>query len=331
MRLPRLSPAAAILALALALAGARGAGASCGAESCPLDLHAARPGWSSFSLDLSWQYVRQDQVRVGTRVGTVGELPSPEDEVSTLSRVTTATARVGLSPRWSLDLALPFVSRTHDHIRNEPGPPVREHWSFSGLGDVQAMADWRASGPDAPTTVALEGGVKVPTGRRHVEAVDGDQPEPPARPGTGSWDLLAGLHVMRDVTLTLPARGRVSAPLFASAQVRLNGRGTEDYRVGDELQVGAGGSVPLAGPLVGLLQLNARFRGKDATGRTDALAANTGGTWVFISPGLRIEPTPRASLYAYAQLPLYQRVDRIQLVAPWLLYTGVSWTPGRRP
>jgi len=324
--------AAALLALALASAGARPAAASCGAESCPLDMRAARSPAGAFSLDVGWQYVRQDQVRVGTRTATVGALPSPEDEVATTSRVTSVTARLGLSPRLNLDLSLPFVDRTHQHIRNEEGlPPAPARWDFTGLGDLQLMADWRLTGPDAATIVALEGGVKAPTGRRSVDAVDGELPEPLARPGTGSWDGLAGVHVMREVALPLPAGRRVSAPLFVGALARVNGRGEEDYRAGNELQLATGGSAPLAGPLQLLLQVNARFRGKDDAGLTDALAANTGGTWVFVSPGLRIAAAPGASAYVSVQLPVYQRVNRIQIVAPWMLATGVSWSPARRP
>jgi len=329
--LRRPAPATTILALVLALGGARSAGASCGAESCPLDLRAAHSAASVFSLDLGWQYVRQDQVRVGTRRGAVGEPPSPEDEVATGSRVTTVLARLAPSRRWSLDATLPFVDRTHRHVRNEEdAPPAPARWDFSGLGDLQLMAEWRPSGPEAPAAIALRGGVKLPTGRRHVAAVDGDQPEPPARPGTGSWDGLAGVHVMRTVSLPALTGGRVPVPLFTSALVRVNGRGEEDYRVGNELQLGTGGSYPVAGPIQLLLQLNARFRGHDGPGRTDALGANTGGTWVFVSPGLRIAPTPRASAYAYVMLPVYQRVNRSQIVAPWLLYTGVSWSPGHQ-
>jgi hypothetical protein len=257
----------------------------------------------------------------------VGQLPSPENEVSTLSRVTSAAVHAELSKRFRLEATIPFVERTHTHDRIEAGsPPERMTWNFSGLGDVQLMGVWKASPRGARTTVSLQGGVKLPTGRREVGAVGGDQPEPSARPGTGSWDGLAGVHVMR--TASLPGLGgaHVWTPIFLSALGRLNGRGTEDYRLGHELQLSVGSSYPLAGPLTLMAQVNARFRGHDDPGRTDALPANTGGTWVFLSPGLSLASPRGASVFGYVQFPVYQRVNRIQIVAPWMLYTGVSFS-----
>ncbi len=318
------------LVLALALLLPAPIRASCGAQSCPLDLHGGHGADGPFSLDLSWQYVRQDQVRVGTREGTVGELPSPEDEVSTVSRVSSAMARLAIAERWSVSATLPFVQRTHEHVRNQAGqPPLPEAWDFSGLGDASLMTEWRASGARSPVVVGLQAGVKLPTGRRHVDEVAGDEPEPPARPGTGSWDGVAGLHVMRAVSLPALAGGRVEAPLFMSALGRLNGHGTDDYRAGDELQLNLGATYPLAGAVRLLAQVNARLRGPDDPGRTDALQADTGGAWVYASPGLRVEAGHGIAPYAYVQLPVWQRVNRIQIVAPWMLYTGLSWTPAR--
>jgi len=154
-------------------------------------------------------------------------------------------------------------------------------------------------------------------------AVDGDQPEPSARPGTGSWDGLAGIHVMRAASLPGIGGAHVWTPVFVSVQGRSNGRGTDDDRLGSELQLNAGSSCPLPGPVTLLAQVNARFRGHDAPGRTDALAAGTGGTRVFLSPGLAIAAERGLGVFGYLQLPVCQRVNRIQIVAPWMLTNGV--------
>jgi hypothetical protein len=315
----------ALLALALTLSGPRATRASCGAENCPLDLRAAH-GAGPLSLALAWQYVRQDHVLVGRKAAVVGELPSPEDEVSTVSRVVSAAVHAELAKSFRLEATVPFVDRSHEHLANEEDePPRRMAWDFSGLGDVQLMGVWRASPRGSRTTLSLQGGVKLPTGRRQVDAVDGEQPEPSARPGTGSWDGLAGVHVMRNASLPGRGDGQVSTPVFVSVLGRLNGRGTDEYRLGNELQLSAGSSYPIGGPLTLLAQVNVRLRGRDDPGSTDALAANTGGTWVFLSPGLSLAAEGGASVYGYVQLPVYQRVNRIQIVAPWMLFTGVSF------
>ena len=327
-RRPVARAAASGLALVLALCGSRVAWASCGAESCPLDLRAAHTGDGPLAFGLTWQYVPQDRVRVGSRPGVVGQPPSPEDEVRTVSRVTAAVAHVQLAPRWWLEATVPFVERSHLHDRNVPGLPTQPmRWDYSGLGDAQLLADWQASPRGSRTTVKLQGGVKLPTGERHTGTVDGEEPEPAARPGTGSWDGLAGVHVMRSASLPLPGGGQAFTPVFLSALGRLNGRGTDEYRVGRELQLGAGSSCPLAGPVTLLAQVSVRFRGRDDPGRTDALAANTGGAAVFVSPGLSIASERGASLFGSVQLPVYQRVNRIQIVAPYMVYLGFTLSP----
>lgn len=318
-------PLVALAALAASPGPAR---PSCGADKCPLDQHAAHGMGRRFSFDLSYQLIRQDRVLVGTRSAAAGELPSPEDEVSTITRMTTALGYARLTGRWQLSAALPFVERTHRHIRNEEGqPPAPLEWRYSGPGDLTLLSHWTATrDPAAPLTVTLQLGTRLPVGRRHVAAVDGEEPEPPARPGTGSLDGLAGIHVMHRVGVPAPG-GHSQGSFFAGALLRVNGRGTEDYRVGNEAQASCGGSWPLAHGVGALAQLNARFRGKDDPGRTDALRDNTGGASLYASPGLRVETPAGIAAYAYVQVPIYQRVNRIQLVSPWHLFVGLAWSP----
>ena len=63
-------------AAALALPAA--ALASCGAENCPLD-HASRWSEAPFSFEVSYQYIDQNQPRVGNGDVSVGALPRHHD------------------------------------------------------------------------------------------------------------------------------------------------------------------------------------------------------------------------------------------------------------
>ena len=324
-------PASLVVVLGL-IGSAAVASASCGAEDCPVDMHGTRSMNGRFALDLSYQFIDQDQVRVGSRRSSVGALPSPEDEVRTVSRILTLRAQAKLSDRIGLNLSLPIIDRMHQHVANEAGGPgqLRE-WNYSGAGDLTILGQLIAlrSDGERPTTLSLQLGAKLPTGLRHVEPVDGEEPEPSARPGTGSLDGLAGLHVMRTVPAVSLRHEAGDAPLFVSVLARANGRGTDDYRVGDELQVSAGASYPLTSSLQLTAQLNSRFRGKDGVGRTDALRDNTGGTWVYASPGLRIRTGLRFAWYGLVQIPVVQRVNRIQIVAPYHAMVGTSFQLGR--
>ena len=63
--------------------------ASCGSSSCPLDLNVLnQPLKDHFTLDLSLQYIDQDQPRIGRHDAHVGEIPGEHhDEVRTINRI----------------------------------------------------------------------------------------------------------------------------------------------------------------------------------------------------------------------------------------------------
>ena len=220
--------------------------ASCGSEHCPIDMGML---WerSLLTFDLSQQYIDQSQPRAGTQDVAVGEIPGPEDEVRTVNRITTAHAMYQPDDHWALGVSLPFVSRYHEHIHNEPGnPPERMRWNFQGVGDMEAMVSRSfASGEEKSTRVHLSAGFKAPTGVRHVEEFNGEEPEPPARPGTGAWGAIAGAGSQWSLTAKMPTGAYGTMPIRLNVIGRANGRGTERYRVGRELQANLGTSYPV--------------------------------------------------------------------------------------
>ena len=316
-----LAAIAFVIAAVLAQAPAPGARASCGSESCPLD-KASLWDKSQLSFELTEQYIDQDQPRIGTSDALVGAIPSHEDEVRTVNRITTAHAAYRPNGVWAFSAALPFVNRTHEHIHDPLGTPEYQRWTYANVGDLETLAVRRfGAGPNARRTYFMSAGFKAPTGVTEVEEVDGDQPEPSARPGTGSWDVLAGLGaewMVRGPSLAgdMPFRVGVSG--------RWNGRGTENYQVGAELTAHVGTELPLSHAASVLLQTNLRIKAKDDVGDSDSEAGNTGGTAVYLSPGLKFSFGRQLSLYGLVQFPVYQRVNGIQIVSDSNLYFGVS-------
>jgi hypothetical protein len=193
-----------------------------------------------------------------------------------------------------------------------------------------AMGQWRALGAhDAgATSLSLQLGVKLPTGRTEVDEVDGEQPEPPARPGTGSFDAVAGFQVRHGIGPSTATEAAAGASAFLNVLGRVNGRGTEDYRVGQELQVTLGAGWPATRTLQLLGQVDARRRAKDDVGSTDALRDNTGGTFAYVTPGMELRLGGSVTAYGYAQLAVYRHVPRIELVAPYHVLTGLRWSLG---
>jgi len=314
---------AAVLAAAVGLLPA-GAFASCGSDHCPIDLGLL---WehSLLTFDISQQYLDQNQPRVGTEDAAVGAIPAEENEVRTVNRITTGRVSYQPSEAWSFLVSLPYVSRYHEHIHDDAGTPVTQRWSFEGVGDLEAVATRTFHGGTAGERgYHLTAGFKAPTGVRHVEEFDGDEPEPPVRPGNGAWAAIAGAGAQWSLTTKMPSGLSGTVPVRLSVLGRANGHGTERYRVGSELQTNLGLSYPVTRSLEMLLSGDFRVRAKDDPGDTDAEAGHTGGTWAFVSPGLRVNVAGKTAFYGIVQLPVYQRVNGINLVSDFNLYLGVT-------
>jgi len=164
---------ALLWAAALALPAA--AFASCGAENCPLD-HASRWSEAPFSFEVSYQYIDQDQPRVGSDDAAVGALPRNHDEIRTLNRATTARATYRFARVWSVSAALPYIERFHAHIHNRLGVPEYERWDYNGIGDLEFSGLRAFGGSESRSRYFTTLGVKTPTGVTEVKNETGTSP-----------------------------------------------------------------------------------------------------------------------------------------------------------
>ena len=310
----------ASIASVSALLAALPCGASCGSATCPIDPQSLNlPAEGHFSFDLSFQYIDQDQLREGTNVVSRSSVASRPGEVElrTVNRIETLSASYAASRDWIVSAALPYVSRSHDHL--DDGELQR--WRLDGIGDLALSARYRFTG-----NFWGSAGLKLPSGSRSRANGEGIEAEPTISPGTGSTDVTLGLLYQSSAlvpSLTHSFLGNsASMPFFAGATARRNGRGTADYRAADELQINAGVNYPLFEKLQFLLQTNARFRGKDDVGKTDALRDHTGGSFVYVSPGLRSALSFETAIYGYVQIPVYQRVNGLNIASRMNFFGG---------
>jgi hypothetical protein len=303
--------------------------AGCGSSSCPLDLNALNlPAARRFSLDLSLQYIDQDQPRAGTRDVEVGAITAHHDEVRTINRITTAALTWAASDRLHVTATLPFVSRAHEHLASSHSHAggiatqhniVPESWDIRGIGDLSIVA--RA---EVVHRLWAIGGVSLPTGAHDVRNGDGEVGELPIQPGGGTTDAIAGLGWNGGAVRRSAVQGELGnfavVPYFFSATYRYR-TGTGD-RLGNELQVNAGTAYPLTHSLEALVQLNGRMRARDRMSDPEEVALS-GGRSLYVSPGVRYSHRGGA-LYAIAQFPLYQRVNAIQLTSTVNYVLGVQ-------
>jgi hypothetical protein len=324
---------AALTAFALTtIATPRSAAANCGAEGCPLSAHGPEATLGRFTLGVRYQSIEQDRLWDGSHQVSAEDLHEDggephEIELLTRTRGWSVDARARLLPRLEVSLAVPYLDRVHRHsLEHHPGFSVESEWRMKGVGDATAIASWTAFAPAAPggSALVLQAGAKLPTGETDAGEVDGEQPEPPARLGSGSTDFMAGVQYRRAFTVRSLSGGSSVLPLSVGVSGRFNGRGTDRYRSGNEWQADLGASYPLARALRLLAQVNGSGHGRDDSGETDAEPHHTGGTAVFASPGLQADLLPGISAFGYYQFRIWRHTNGPQLVSPYHLVFGLG-------
>ncbi|MGZ8830947.1 MAG: hypothetical protein ACXW2Q_11295 [Thermoanaerobaculia bacterium] len=291
--------------------------AGCGSSSCPLDLHAlGLTDTSRFVFDLSFQYIDQDRLRHAS-----GDFEIEHDERRTINRITIFQFSSLITPRFQLSVVAPYVGRSHEHIERESGE--LERWRFGAFGDASVQGRYRVFRGSVQNgdSLWLSAGIKLPTGAKHEESLgpEPEEAEVTIQPGTGSTDIVLGATfqggIVRNAGVAGPMGSATLIPWFASVAYRRNGSGTLEYRRGDELQVSVGSEYPVSRALHVIGQVNVRHTAKDEVGSTNENPELTGGTYVYLSPGLRFVAGHGFSTYGYVQLPAVQRVNGVQLTS----------------
>lgn len=290
--------------------------ASCGANFCAVNLtrethtEGDEPG---ARLDLRFEYIDQAQPRAGRDKVSTGALPRHHDEVRTINRNVVAGLDFTLNPDWALSFQAPLVARDHMHIHNHQGARLPESWDVDGLGDIRLLARRRHQATGW-TAIA---GVKLPTGEYDQANGAGQVAERTLQPGSGTTDAIIGLHY----EITASWRG-TTVRRFAGAQMQTPLRERDHYRPGAQYNIDVGADYALTPVWKGLLQLNTQIKARDRG--TEAEPTDSGGSFVWLSPGLSYSVSSGSQLYGFVQLPLYQRVNGIQLTSDYAFIVGLN-------
>ncbi|MDB6127394.1 MAG: hypothetical protein JWM35_1290, partial [Verrucomicrobia bacterium] len=94
----------------------------------------------------------------------------------------------------------------------------------------------------------------------------------------------------------------------------------DDYMPSANVGLNAGIRYLNATRITPQLQLNLRWDGRERGAEADV--PNSGAAHAYVSPGLTAELGERTSAFAFVQLPVYQRVNGLQLEPRWLLSVG---------
>ena len=314
-----LIPAARAVATLL-LAAASADALACSACGCTLNADWATQGLTSrtgVTADLRVDWFNQDDLRSGTGRVNRAALPLPNDEEiqqHTINGNATFTLDYGLDENWGVTLMLPWLDRRHTTIAE--GDTDISSSRSSSIGDVRVLARYMGLSEDKDW--GLQFGLKLPTGDSHGVDFDagpqqGQMVDRGLQPGTGSTDLLVG-------AFKFGALGE-TADWFGQALLQIPVASDRAFKPGVGANLTAGVRYRGLGAVVPQMQFNSRIEKRETGSEADT--PNSGATLVYFSPGATFNVSEKTSVYLFGQVPVYQRVNGMQLEPKWSLSAGV--------
>ncbi|MSU34440.1 MAG: transporter [Pedosphaera sp.] len=155
---------------------------------------------------------------------------------------------------------------------------------------------------------AVFGGVKFPTGRYDVKNSAGERVEPSATAGSGSYDGMLGLAYSRFLT----------SRITLDTSVQYTHRTEADhFRLGDRIDAGLAFAYRFTEDIQAFPQIHAfaeaNVRSLFKSQEDGASDPNTGGTALFLTPGVRIFFARNLAFTVSAPLPVVQDLNGEQL------------------
>ncbi|MGH8124122.1 MAG: hypothetical protein ACREPT_15300 [Rudaea sp.] len=294
---------------------------ACSACGCTLNTDWDSQGLSTsrgWRFDVRFDYFDQNQLRSDSDSVARANLAVPNDrEVQQFTHNRNTTFGLDYSPNsnWGFSAQLPWFERGHATIA--PGDTEISVSDASGIGDLRLLGRYQGFSVEHDSGVLF--GVKLPSGRYTQDFASGPQAgqalDRGLQLGTGTTDLLLGIYKFGAITQDWGYFAQ------ALAQAPMNSRA--GFRAGTGINVNAGLRYTASSTLVPQLQINVRAEQRERGANADV--ENSGATLAYLSPGLTWNLTRRFSAYGFVQLPLYQRVNGLQIEARSLGSVGLHY------
>ncbi|MBS0169144.1 MAG: transporter [Nitrospira sp.] len=300
------------------------ADASCGAVSCFVVIGSQQQVPQTGMLTVNGIY---NYTPMRLLDGTSGIIPGVDQanrqmildhhqETRTITQQATLDVNYGISERFGLQITVPYVWRTHQHIDgigedglNGEGAPTR--FSTDGIGDIRVGLKYNVL-PTLRSMVVFGLGVYLPTGATSAHDNAGTRMESPAQLGRGQVGINPTIYQAYEL---IPHR----LNQFLSAGYRHTFRNNDGYQFGDEFILNAGLNVVTTPWLVLTGQVNYRYLVHDNFSSSLLRSAVPGdapdfpGEPVLIDPNIRSRAVPTTGSTYHAFSPGFQ-LDLGQLV-----------------
>ena len=271
-------------------------------------------GGPGLRFDLRYDYLNQNEVRNGT--GKVGTWPvdGHEQEVFTENKYLTAIVDYSWNPNWGVNFQIPYIDRAH--LTNLDGTGTGSSHSQS-LGDVKVVG--RYMGLTEARNIGIQFGLKLPTGSYTENFSGGDVAgtalDRGLQPGTGTTDVIVGAFNFGSLTQNWDYFAQVSAQLPTNSR--------DDYKPGNSVNFNVGFKYLGLEKVVPELQVNARVSDKDSG--VNASPDDSGGTTIYLSPGVTFPVNEKLKVYGFVQVPVYQNLNGFQLAPKYTLSVGTRF------
>ncbi len=264
----------------------------------------------SSSLGLPTAEQNTFQIYLGYDVNLLNTLKDGTDKLDDDSRRrTTHTAIIQLgytfTKKISFDFLIPYV-RQEREITPMDRPSSLDY--SQGMGDVVLLGKFLLI-----PNYQIGLGLKFPTGSTSEKNSHGITLNADMQPGSGSWDMI--YWFIGGQTLN----ARPSANLSLLATFRATGEnpeyfGSQIYDFGNETQsILTYADQVLLGSLILNPSMGLKFRHVNEDKNDGIIVPGTGGTWLFVRPGLAVPMGTHTEIQSTLELPLFAHVVGTQV------------------
>lgn len=267
-----------------------------------------------FSLEVIFEYQKFDNF---TAEELLGFADSGLEDIHNVDYLLSTSLGIayGITDELSFHLRIPNISRS-DIAEAEEGA-IEALGDSQGIGDLTVLAHYQfLREQDRGFEAALQLGIKAPTGDTGETDAEGNVFDAEFQPGSGSWDPIIGVAVTKGV-------GKVY--LDASFLYILATEGTQDTDLGDALAYNAAVSYRAYegdASLDLILEANGIWRDREEIGGVED--PNSGGTLIFVSPGLRLSAGHHTTAYFSIGFPVVEDLNGEQNEVDYRAVFGVG-------
>ncbi len=223
-----------------------------------------------------------------------------------------------LSPRLTLDVLIPVPKRHSEHLADD-GSVVTGNQI--GLGDISLLARYRIivqHDMDKSLSVAIDGGIKAPTGSTNGKDSRGDLLDPHIQLGTGSTDFLAGANAFAAFDRTA---------LIGNLLGAFTTQGAQGHRFGNSVNYDVSVRYRLYPDDYDFPQFFLTFgaageyRARESFG--GVADQNSGGHVVYLTPGAQLFIAPSLTIELSYQPAVFHHLNGQQLGEDYRLTSGI--------